>query len=305
MKKRFIATILIATLIISTISGCGDSPQESATSVAQSEETPTEASPEILETGTETTDTEAEDTLETVTDNESAQEEDLSDTDDQEASEEFTVEDGMQKLALLFNARNELYLTDDPAIINLLIGAENLNLGFDNFPMNVTTSDGVSIDPNYDDSSTFWSTGELRSAVIANYLYNYVNIKQEYYDLYKYIETHTRDEIVNGDHDYSMSEDANSNNITMLEVSSVIEYLFENMNSLSAGEMLTGDDCTVEIQGEDVEYEIPILVNGNYIGARALFDADGNLLNIATFPEEGWKDEYYIDSEDTGWIVAQ
>lgn len=307
MKNKIITTTLIATLIISIISGCGDSPQESATSVAQSEETPTETSSEILKTGTETSNTETEDTPETATVDESAQEQDLSDNTEQEVNEQFTVEDGMQKLALLFNARNDLYKTDDLAIYNMLLGAENYNMGNQGLEMNVSTSDGI---PLYissdDDEETRVHINDIRIAVIANYWYNYVNVDQQYYDLYDYVKSHTSDEILHGNHEYSLLCGADdTNNITMQSVAPAIEYLFENIDHLTPGDMISGDDCMIEIVGEDVEYEIPILIDNEYIGARLIFDADRNLLNIAIFPEDGWKDEYYIDSEDTGWIVAQ
>ncbi len=55
MKKKFIATILAGTLVISALSGCGNSSQETVETVTQSEET-------TIETDAEKTDTEAEDT---------------------------------------------------------------------------------------------------------------------------------------------------------------------------------------------------------------------------------------------------
>lgn len=297
MKKKFIVTILVGTLVISALSSCGNSSQETVETVTQSEETTVETDVEAVETDTETTETEAENTLETVTDNESAQEEDLSDTDEQEVFEEFTEEDAMHKLALLFNARNELYLLEDPAIYNLLIGTERGNLGNRGFNMNVSTSDGISIDASDDyDKETLVNINDIRQAVIRNYYYNYVNVEQKYYDLYDYIESHTSDEILHGEHEYSWFCDAEDmSNTTMGCVPIALQYLFQNIDNITVGEMVSGDDCTIEVVGEDVEYEVPILINGEYIGAKLLFDTDGNLLNISLIDDE-WLLEYCIDS---------
>ncbi|MDE6663778.1 MAG: hypothetical protein K2K46_10615 [Lachnospiraceae bacterium] len=302
MKKKFIVTILMCTLLISALSGCGNSSQETVETVTQSEETTVETVTETVATDTETTDTEAENTHETVTDNESAQEEDLSDTDEQEANEEFTEEDAMHKLALLFNARNELYLQDDPAIYNLLIGAEHMNAGYgnDNSKMNINTSDGVPIDwdDEYMADENAVNISDVRNAVILNYFYNYVNVDQKYYDIYEYVKSHTSDEILHGDHEYSwFCGVENTNNLTMGSVPMSLQYLFQNIDNITAGEVISGDECNIEVIGEKVEYEVPILINDEYIGAKLLFDVDGNLLNIATITEEGWSnDNYCLDS---------
>ena len=51
MKKKFIATILVGTLVVGALSGCGNSTQETVVTTAQTEETTTV-----------TADTETEDT---------------------------------------------------------------------------------------------------------------------------------------------------------------------------------------------------------------------------------------------------
>ena len=98
----------------------------------------------------------------------------------------FTTDDAMQKLARLFNARNELYLLEAPAIYNLLIGTERGNLGNRGFNMNVSTSDGISIDPSDDyGKETLVNINDIRQAVIRNYYYGFVNVDQKYHDLYE------------------------------------------------------------------------------------------------------------------------
>lgn len=296
MKKKFIVTILVCTLVISALSGCGNSSQETVETVTQSEETTVETDieavetdAEIAETDTETTDTETADVLEVVTDDESTQE-DLPDDDEQKEIEEFTVEDGMHKVAELFNARNAIYTTDDPNIINLLVTAEDFSYGYENYPMNVTTSDGVSIDavgaPDEEKNKIML----LRFATVANFYYSYVNEKPEYYDLYDYVQSHNYSEIVNEEY---WKDGADTNNLCMSNVSLAISYLFDNIDDLTPGEIISGDDCTTEIFGFEVAYEIPLLVNGEPTGAVSVFDKDGNLLNIVTYDDEEWNEEKY------------
>ena len=295
MKKKFIVTILVCTLVISALSGCGNSSQETVETVTQSEETTVETDAETVATNAETADTEtsdmeATDILEVVTVDESTQE-DLSNDDEQEKIEEFTVEDGMHKVAELFNARNAIYKTDDPNIINLLVSAEDWSYGYKNYPMNVTTSDGVSIDavdaPDEEKNKIML----LRLATVANFYYSYVNEKPEYYDLYDYVQSHNYKEIVN--EEYGMIDGNDSNNVRMENVSPAISYLFDNIDNLTPGEIISGDDCTTEIFGYEVAYEIPLLVNGEPTGAVSVFNKDGNLLNIVTYDDKEWNEEKY------------
>lgn len=295
MKKKVITTILTGALVISTLSGCGNSSQETVETVTQSEETTVETDVENMETDVEIADTEASDMeatdiLEVVTDDESTQE-DLSNDDEQKEIEKFTVEDGMDKVAELFNARNAIYTTDDPNIINLLVSAEDWSYGMKNYPMNVTTSDGVSIDavdaPDEEKNKIML----LRLATVANFYYSYVNENPEYYDLYDYVQSHDYEEIVN--EEYGLIDGNDSNNVRMENVSLAISYLFDNIDNLTPGEIISGDDCTTEIFGFEVAYEIPLLVNGEPTGAVSVFDKDGNLLNIVTYDDKGWNEEKY------------
>lgn len=308
MKKRVIALMMCMAVIACSMSGCGTSSDE-VQDVASVGESESVTEPESQMEEPETVEkpeavNEAETADEQEGESEDAAEQDVVDNEFQETDYEymhdgvFTADDAMQKLARLFNARNELYLLDDPAIYNLLIGAEHDNLGKKGFEMNVSTSDGISIDlKDGDNEETRINVIDLRIALIESYYYNYVNVEQKYYDLYEYVKSHTSDEILHGEHEYSWlcgAED--TNNIVMANVPLVLQYLFQNVDNITAGEIISGDDCTIEVVGEDVEYEVPILINGEYVGAKMLFDKEGNLLNIATINEEGWSSDRYIDS---------
>lgn len=308
MKKRVIALMMCMAVIACSMSGCGTSSDE-VQDVASVGETESVTEPENQMEEPETVEkpeavNEAETADEQEGESEDAAEQDVVDNEFQGTDYEymhdgvFTADDAMQKLARLFNARNDLYLLEDPAIYNLLIGTERGNLGNKGFEMNVSTSDGISIDPSDDyDEETLVNINDIRQAVIRNYYYDYVNVDQKYHDLYEYIKSHTSDEILHGDHEYSWFCGADDmNNVTMGCVPLALQYLFQNVDNITAGEVVSGDDCTIEVVGEDVEYEVPILINNEYIGAKLLFDADGNLLNIALIEDEGWLLEYCIDS---------
>ena len=60
MKKKVITTILTGALVISTLSGCGNSSQETEETVTQSKETTVETNAETVATDTETADTDVE-----------------------------------------------------------------------------------------------------------------------------------------------------------------------------------------------------------------------------------------------------
>ena len=299
MKKKIIATILVGTLVVSALSGCGNSSQETVETVAQTETN-------TVETDAENTDTETEDALETTTDNESAQEEQAQndetiDDEPELAEEEFNEEQAFNKIAEMFNARNELFAQGSLSVdLNFLFGTEwdqkydGLIIAYGVIPL--VTKDGI----DCDNWSEGWENGPwVCVTTTLNYFYNYVNNDTGYYSLEKYVQEHTSDEIYNelgiGSRKNGVAIDTNS--VLMYNSVCLIEYLLNNMDTLEAGELLEGDAITVkwtEINGIPVYYQLPLLINGEYSHLDAVYDVNGNLLNIIS--------DEVADNDDSYWL---
>lgn len=285
MKKKIIATILVGTLVVSALSGCGNSSQETVETVAQTETN-------TVETDAENTDTETEDALETTTDNESAQEEqeqndETTDDESELAEEEFNEEQAFNKIAEMFNARNELFAQGSLSVdLNFLFGTQaeqkfdGLIIAYGDIPL--VTKDDI----DCDNWSEGWENGPWVCVVTTlNYFYNYVNNDTGYYSLEQYVQEHTSDEIYNELGIGSRQNGVALSGCDTLMYSAVwiLEYLLNNLDSLEAGELLEGDAITTEwteVSNIPVYYQLPLLINGEYSHLDALYDKDGNLLNV-------------------------
>lgn len=205
----------------------------------------------------------------------------------------FTVEEGMNKVAQLINARNELILNGDYHVEHhFLYGAETISGGFSHAEHNLVTSDGVSLQELTNEN------GYIRAAVVANYFYNYANSNSGYYNFSDYVTSHTVEEILSiwGG---IPNEDASTNISIMFEAPGVLEYLLINIETLDHAEMLIGENCTADpVSGIEVYYQIPLTINGETFGVDAVFDKDGNILNIITDEDAGWSADNYGDCID-------
>lgn len=300
MKKRFIATILVGTLVVSTLSGCGNSSQETVETMAQTETN-------TVETDAEKTDTETEDILETATDNESAQEEQAQndetiDDEPELAEEEFNEEQAFNKIAEMFNARNELFAQGSLSVdLNFLCAAEAYRKYQDivaegDIPL--VTKDGIDCNEWGED---FGGAPWLCTVTMSNYFYNYVNNNTGYYSIEKYVQERTFDEILNdlGIGKYENVDDTNS--ALMMNAVSLIEYLLQNIDTLEYGELLEGDEITtkwIEVSGNPVYYQLPLLIDGEYSHLDAVYDEDGNLLNVVADEVADGNEKYRLNCAD-------
>lgn len=211
----------------------------------------------------------------------------------EEPVEAFTVEEGMNKVAQLINARNELILNGDYHVEHhFLYAAETLSGGFMQAENNLVTSDGISIQEDTPEN-TF-----IRIATTANYFYNYANNNTGYYNFSDYVTSHTVDEILSiwGG---PITGEWSTNNFIMFEAPGVLEYLLINIETLDHAEMLIGENCTAEpVSGIEVYYQIPLTINGETFGVCAVFDKEGNILNIVTEEDAGWSADNYGDCLD-------
>lgn len=285
MKKKIIATILVGTLVVNALSGCGSSSQETVETVAQTEAT-------TLETSTTNTDAETEGAFEDATNNESVQEEQAQndetiDVETESSKEEFNEEQAFNKIAELFNARNELFAQGSLSVdLNFLFGTQaeqkfnGLIIAYGDIPL--ITKDGIDCD-NWSDG---WENGPwVCVASTLNYFYNYVNNDTGYYSLEQYVQEHTSDEIYNELGIGSRQNGVALSGCDTLMYSAVwtMEYLLKNIDTLEAGNLLVGDTITTEwteVSGIPVYYQLPLIVDGGYTHLDALYDESGNLLNI-------------------------
>lgn len=279
MKKIVIATILLSGLIFGT-TACGstvDVSTDVANETVQEEVAEVEENEEPIESTPTPTE---EPTTEPV--------EEQTPEPTEEPTEEFTKDIAEAKVADLFNARNELFANGKvDTDLNFLVAAETLSGGTE--LTGIATSDAINTDEK----------AEVKWATVANYFYDYINNNSGYYDLGEYLTSHTYDEIIDRYFSKLRNESVDTDNVVMLEAPGVLPYLLENLDNLSFGDLISGEECTaVPVSDVDVYYEMPILINGEKCGVTAVFDEAGNLLNLITVDEDGWTDDNYRDSTD-------
>lgn len=275
--KKLITTLLIGGLMLS-MSACGNKADTEAANITEAvvEETATEV-PTVEPTEAPVPEPTEEPSPEPT----------------EEPIEEFTVEEGMNKVVQLINARNDLILNGNYHVEHhFLYGAETISAGFSHAEHNLVTADGVSLQELTSEN------GYIRAAVVANYFYDYANNNSGYYNFSDYVKSHTVEEILSiwGG---IPSEDASTNISIMFEAPGVLEYLLINIETLDHAEMLIGESCTADpVSGIEVYYQIPLTINGETFGVDAVFDKEGNILNIVTDEEDGWSADNYGDCID-------
>ena len=104
-----------------------------------------------------------------------------------------------------------------------------------------------------------------------------MNVSPEYYSPEDYIKGHTRQEILDT---VGLVDDKTS---YMGNALGLLEYLYNNAENLYHGDLLVGDKCTYTAEEigvpEDVYYQLPLLVNGEYIGFDAVYDVEYQVNN--------------------------
>lgn len=278
MKRKLAMICIISTLAFS-LTACGNSTDATTPATNETEEASTEEVATTEESVANITSTEKS-TPEPV--------EKQTPEPTEEPTEEFTKDIAEAKVADLFNARNELFANGKvDTDLNFLVAAETLSGGTE--LTGIATSDAINTDEK----------AEVKWATVANYFYDYINNNSGYYDLGEYLTSHTYDEIIDRYFSKLRNESVDTDNVVMLEAPGVLPYLLENLDNLSFGDLISGEECTAApVSDVDVYYEMPILINGEKCGVTAVFDEAGNLLNLITVDEDGWTDDNYRDSTD-------
>lgn len=245
MKKKFIVLTFVSVLSFSLIS-CGNT-------VDTTKDT----------TSTKIEDISVKDTEVAVVETEASIEEAVT----EEATEQpfvFTLDYGMEKVNMIKNAYNDLVSnsTDKPVETAILHDYKNFISG--------TYTGG---DYQYPDGTYLSKWGEYATGAL--YMNNYINNGTGYYDFSEWLNSQEDDKMLSlcGFPEDGIGGD--SNDILMEGTFLTAEYL--NSCTEITGELVESTDYT--IAGIQSAYVINLTCDGK-TGGSAIFDAEGQLLNI-------------------------
>lgn len=251
--KKIVTVLAVATMLMSSLAACGKT--EDTTTDKPAAEASVETEPTSEAAGTETV----------------AETEAVAATEENTEGEDNRLEEGMTKVYTLIDAYNDLlsqhkYAEDLlQADVETLDDAELGNLGF-------TTADGNEIQTDFG----YYS-------VLITYYYDYVNNGIKYGDGYSDLselasQLPDENSIMEKYGFHYGEEDNHTNKIIMFEAVGVLPFL-------ASCEAVHGTDLvetTEYVMGDYTSaYAIPLNCDGN-TGLTAVFDADGNLMNICS-----------------------
>ena len=250
--KKIVTVLAVATMLMSSLSACGKTEDTTTDKPAAEASVETEQTSEAA--GTESV----------------AETEAVAATEENTEGEDNRLEEGMTKVYTLIDAYNDLlsqhkYAEDLlQADVETLDDAELGNLG-------LTTADGNEIQTNYG----YYS-------VLITYYYNYANNGIKYGDGYldfSELASQIPDEkSIMAKYGFTDEGSNNTNTVIMYEAVGVLPFL-------ASCEAVHGTDLvetTEYVMGDYTSaYTIPLNCDGN-TGLTAVFDADGNLMNICS-----------------------
>ena len=250
--KKIVTVLAVATMLMSSLSACGKTEDTTTDKPAAEASVETEQTSEAG--GTESV----------------AETEAVAATEENPEGEDNRLEEGMTKVYTLIDAYNDLlsqhkYAEDLlQADVETLDDAELGNLG-------LTTADGNEIQTNYG----YYS-------VLITYYYNYANNGIKYGDGYldfSELASQIPDEkSIMAKYGFTDEGSNNTNTVIMYEAVGVLPFL-------ASCEAVHGTDLvetTEYVMGDYTSaYTIPLNCDGN-TGLTAVFDADGNLMNICS-----------------------
>lgn len=262
--KKIVTVLAVATMLMSSLSACGKTEDTTTDKPAAEASVETEQTSEVEAAGTETV----------------AETEAVAATEENTEGEDNRLEEGMTKVYTLIDAYNDLlsqhkYAEDLlQADVETIDDAELGNLGF-------VTADGNEI-----------QTLGGYYCVLSKYYFDYVNNGIKYGNGYSdfnelSVQISNENEIVNI---YGASS-GDTNTSIMLEAIRVLPFL-------ASCEAVHGTDLvetTEYVMGDYTSaYAIPLNCDGN-TGLTAVFDADGNLMNICSSDDF---DQYILSFPD-------
>lgn len=265
--KKIVTVLAVATMLMSSLSACGKTEDTTTDKPAAEASVETEQTSEAEAAGTESV----------------AETEAVAATEENPEGEDNRLEEGMAKVYTLIDAYNDLlsqhkYAEDLlQADVETLDDAELGNLGF-------VAADGNEIQTNYG----YYS-------VLITYYFDYVNNNIKYGDGYSdfsELAAQIPDEKgIIAKYGFTDEESNNTNTVIMYEAVGVLPFL-------ASCEAVHGTDLvetTEYVMGDYTSaYAIPLNCDGN-TGLTAVFDADGNLMNICS--SDGF-DQYILSFPD-------
>lgn len=250
--KKIVTVLAVATMLMSSLSACGKTEDTTTDKPAAEASVETEQTSEAA--GTESV----------------AETEAVAATEENTEGEDNRLEEGMTKVYTLIDAYNDLLsqhkYAEDPlqADVESLDDAELGNLG-------LTTADGNEI-----------QTSHGYYSVLITYYFDYVNNGIKYGDGYSdfsELAAQLPDEnSIKSKYGFVDEGESKTNKVIMFEAVGVLPFL-------ASCEAVHGTDLvetTEYVMGDYTSaYAIPLNCDGN-TGLTAVFDADGNLMNICS-----------------------
>ena len=250
--KKIVTVLAVATMLMSSLSACGKTEDTTTDKPAAEASVETEQTSEAA--GTETV----------------AETEAVAATEENPEGEDNRLEEGMTKVYTLIDAYNDLLSQHKYAEDLLQADVESLdNAEFEN--LDFVNSNGDKIDTKY---------GVY--CVLIKYYYDYVNNGIKYGDGYSdfsELAAQLPDEkSIMAKYGFTDEGENKTNTIIMFEAVGVLPFL-------ASCEAVHGTDLvetTEYVMGDYTSaYAIPLNCDGN-TGLTAVFDADGNLMNICS-----------------------
>lgn len=251
MKKKLVALLFVGVLSLSLIACGGNSDTTQDTASQATEDTKT-----VEDTASETENTE------TVGDEDTTVEA----SGEQEAA--FTLEDGLKKVNTVKAAYNDLTANSADKEIETAVLTD-----YKNFISGTFSGDDIWI--QYASGENLM-TSKTELAIGALYMDNYINQGTGYYDFATWLENQDESTMLSHCGLTELSSDRqNSDDLLMVGTFLAAEFL-GGCSDIS-GELVQSSEYT--IAGVPSAYVIKLTCDGK-TGGTAVFDADGNFLNI-------------------------
>lgn len=188
------------------------------------------------------------------------------------------LEDGMAKIDRLFQAHTDLLAPHKILPDSLQYDVESIQA--------TCINDGQI---SAGDGKVFKAFNSI-AATLINYYDNYVNNNGSYYDIGEWLKSQPDEETIMSSIQGLHQDSYNTNDILLMEAIGVIAYM-KNCETVVGTEVIDSTDYV--ISGVTSAYIIPLDCDDD-TALTAVFDGEGNLLNICTPADGSWNN--YISS---------
>ena len=250
MKKKVILSIVVI-MSLSILGGCGKKEQTTVETSVDAVAVETVEETSVVEMEVESLEESLKETSEEET--ESVTEEVVDPTEEK-------LNNCFEKISRLKDAYNEIVTVAETKPLEKALQYDLEMLTFKSADLG-TTADGLPFQSSF-----------VAYATLSHYYDQFINDGGSYYDIAEWVKSQESSEYIRNN--YLPGEFDNTLNATLLEAIALIPYI----DTLEFGEIEETD--AFEISGVKSAYIITLICNGEDIGMIAIFDAEGNLLNI-------------------------